>query len=212
IILTRRLIILTRCRRDPSGNPSNYLHACDVYVYARESHAQSLTKPSPRASGGWAVRFPKGGCMARRRIVGAAATALSLPLLLLVPASANASTSAAAAAAVAPTTQSDIRELSRTKFAFNGKVVELPKRYEPRVGARAATAAVETPPVGTVRLLPALDDFQGIIYIKEYTLRGVGENIEVWVANDLAFPAGDCRGADSTVVTDQQVADLITEF
>ncbi|HLT10760.1 MAG TPA: peptidase M6 immune inhibitor A [Micromonosporaceae bacterium] len=150
--------------------------------------------------------------MARRRIVGAAATALSLPLLLLVPASANASTSAAAAAAVAPTTQSDIRELSRTKFAFNGKVVELPKRYEPRVGARAATAAVETPPVGTVRLLPALDDFQGIIYIKEYTLRGVGENIEVWVANDLAFPAGDCRGADSTVVTDQQVADLITEF
>ena len=39
-------------------------------------------------------------------------------------------------------------------------------------------------------------------------------NIEVWVADDLAFPAGDCRAQipNSTTVTDAQVADLVTEF
>ena len=39
-------------------------------------------------------------------------------------------------------------------------------------------------------------------------------HIEVWVANDLAFPAGDCRTQipTSTQITDAQVADLITEF
>ena len=34
------------------------------------------------------------------------------------------------------------------------------------------------------------------MYRKDYTLRGVGDKIEVWVANDTAFPAGDCRNAD----------------
>ena len=38
--------------------------------------------------------------------------------------------------------------------------------------------------------------------------------IEVWVANDTAFPAGDCRAQipNSTTITDAQVAHLITEF
>ena len=41
-----------------------------------------------------------------------------------------------------------------------------------------------------------------------------GSNIEVWVANDLAFPAGDCRAQipNSTTITDAQVAHLISEF
>lgn len=34
----------------------------------------------------------------------------------------------------------------------------------------------------------------------------------MWVANDAAFPAGDCRGAASTQVTDAQVASLVTQF
>ena len=58
----------------------------------------------------------------------------------------------------------------------------------------------------------ALDDFNGLIYFKPYTLRAVGANIEAWVANDTAFPAGDCRGAASTVVTDAQVQAMVTEF
>jgi len=80
--------------------------------------------------------------------------------------------------------------------------------------APRAAAADPTPAVGTVRQWIALDDFNGILYRKDYTLRGVGEKIEVWVANDTAFPAGDCRTQipDSTTVTDAQVARLIEQF
>ena len=47
-------------------------------------------------------------------------------------------------------------------------------------------------------------------------LRGIGDNVEVWVAKDIAFPAGDCRntvgGGEGIVVTDAQVASFIHEF
>ena len=82
--------------------------------------------------------------------------------------------------------------------------------------ARAQTrAAAETPPVGTVRQWLALDDFNGILYRKDYTLRGVGEKIEVWVANDTAFPAGDCRRADPELDArspTRRSQRLVTEF
>lgn len=45
---------------------------------------------------------------------------------------------------------------------------------------------------------------------KEFTLRSVGENVEVWVANDLSFPEGDPRPAH--VVTQEQVDKLTKEF
>ncbi|MDM5329591.1 immune inhibitor A domain-containing protein [Neobacillus sp. CF12] len=45
---------------------------------------------------------------------------------------------------------------------------------------------------------------------KPFTLRSVGENVEIWVANDLAFPAGDTRPAH--VVTQEQVDKLRDEF
>lgn len=45
---------------------------------------------------------------------------------------------------------------------------------------------------------------------KEFTLRSVGENIEIWVANNLAFPKGDPRPAP--VVTQAQVDKLRDEF
>ena len=70
--------------------------------------------------------------------------------------------------------------------------------------------------VGTVRKWPALDDEQGVVYTKQYVLRGVGDNVEVWVAKDIAFPAGDCRntvgGGEGIVVTDAQVASFVHEF
>ena len=73
--------------------------------------------------------------------------------------------------------------------------------------------------VGTVRKWPALDDAQGTVYSKQFVLRGVGDNVEVWVAKDLAFPAGSsgaCRntvgGGEGIVVTDEQVASFIDEF
>lgn len=45
---------------------------------------------------------------------------------------------------------------------------------------------------------------------KPFTLRSVGENVEIWVANDLAFPAGDSRLPH--VVTQAQVDKLRDEF
>ncbi|AGL18342.1 immune inhibitor A domain-containing protein [Actinoplanes sp. N902-109] len=101
----------------------------------------------------------------------------------------------------------DTREPVRRTYAIGG----LGKR-ESRFGRRAIARAAPTPEVGTVRAWLGLDDAEGSLYRKDYTLRGVGEHIEVWVADDLAFPAGDCRPARSVAVTDAQVSGLISEF
>ncbi|MFC0272386.1 peptidase M6 [Metabacillus herbersteinensis] len=45
---------------------------------------------------------------------------------------------------------------------------------------------------------------------KEFTLRSVGDNVEIWVANDLSFEEGDPRPAQ--VVTQNQVDKLRDEF
>jgi hypothetical protein len=93
-------------------------------------------------------------------------------------------------------------------------------RLQMHTSAGAATA--ETPAVGTKRQWLSLDDEKGMLYLKEYTLRGVGKNIEVWVASGAA-PDGvigtdmlpeDCRRAvpDSTTVTDDQVKYLMNQY
>ena len=46
--------------------------------------------------------------------------------------------------------------------------------------------------------------------LKTFTLRSVGENVEIWVANNIAFPAGDSRPVP--VITQQQVDKLRDEF
>lgn len=85
--------------------------------------------------------------------------------------------------------------------------------------------------VGGVKTWLALNDATGSIYLKNYTLRGVGEHVEVWVANNLAFPNptmlnpltadptdvftyNDCRNLDPArlTITDAQVNYLISEF
>jgi hypothetical protein len=124
--------------------------------------------------------------------------------------------SAPTVAAAPDGAKSDIRELSRKDFTFEGQPASA--LTSQRASARAMTAdvstAAETPPVGTVRQWLGLDDALGRIYRKDYTLRGVGNKIEVWVANELAFPAGDCRNSTpgTTEITDAQVASLINEF
>jgi hypothetical protein len=115
----------------------------------------------------------------------------------------------AATAAAAPPNASEAREVPP------GKTYSTERLGLNRPQARAfAAPEADTPPVGTVRQWIALDDVQGILYRKDYTLRGVGDKIEVWVANDIAFPAGDCRLQipSSTVITDAQVARLVSEF
>jgi hypothetical protein len=67
--------------------------------------------------------------------------------------------------------------------------------------------------VGDARIWLALNDYAGSIYLKTYTLRAVGNHAEVWVANNLNFPAGDCRNdGNRNVVTDSQVQYLINQF
>ncbi len=77
----------------------------------------------------------------------------------------------------------------------------------------ASAAAAADPPLGTSRLMVVLNDFTGQYELDYFTLRGLGQHIEVWVQEDIDFPAGDCRN-DGTrnVVTDTQIAGLISEF
>ena len=66
--------------------------------------------------------------------------------------------------------------------------------------AQALAPNAAPPVVGEQRTWLALDDAEGTLYPKVYTLRGIGEHIEVWVASDsddisdgTKFPGEDCR-------------------
>ncbi|GAA4449975.1 immune inhibitor A domain-containing protein [Phytohabitans houttuyneae] len=149
--------------------------------------------------------------MARRRLVAAAAIAVLVPLSVL-PAAAGPARPEASPGVPAG---SDVRELTREDFTLDGRPVRTPGRYDAKARARSGTRpAADTPPVGTRRQWLGIDDVEGKIYRKDYTLRGVGRHIEVWVADDLAFPDGDCRARvpGSTEVTGAQVADLVARF
>jgi hypothetical protein len=81
--------------------------------------------------------------------------------------------------------------------------------------------APPTPPagVGDERTWAALDLAKNSDHPKDYTLRGIGEHIEVWVASDeddvssgIRFPGDDCRNDERVVITDDQVNHLINEY
>lgn len=130
----------------------------------------------------------------------AAVALLLLPLLAVAE--------PAAAAPAAPPAQ-DVRELTRTSLTLEGRPIPAARSGFAR---RARIAPGPTPALGTRRQWLGLDDVKGSLYRKDYTLRGVGEHIEVWVADDLAFPADDCRPARSTRITTEQVGALVQEF
>jgi hypothetical protein len=150
--------------------------------------------------------------MVRKRLVMTAAAVLALPILVVLPGSPASAAPAKAPAASSASTTSDTREMTRKNFTLDGKQVDTSKMAKP--AQKRSLAAAATPPVGTIRQWLGSDDFNGRLYRKDYVLRGVGEHIEVWVAVDTAFPAGDCRNAvaNTTTVTDAQVASFITQF
>ena len=88
-----------------------------------------------------------------------------------------------------------------------------------RAEAAKLPRALAPPVVGDERFWLAFDTTQGD-YVKQYTLRGIGDNIEVWVSSDedevsrgLEFPDGDCRNDGvRNVITDDQVNYLIDQF
>ncbi|HEX2105906.1 MAG TPA: choice-of-anchor J domain-containing protein [Solirubrobacteraceae bacterium] len=149
----------------------------------------------------------------RRALVSASALAL---FVLAVPAA------TANAAGPAPGTVETGPDYNKGKpLPWRAAPRVTPARLGARFAARASrarrarariTAVGERPVVGTVKSWPALDDAEGLIYLKDYTLRAVGEHIEVWVANDIQFPANDCRNGARTVVTDAQAQYLAREF
>lgn len=62
---------------------------------------------------------------------------------------------------------------------------------------------------GPTKYFMAYDSVNGY-YIKPYTLRGLGENVAVWVANDLSYPENS--GRQTPTVTQELVNQLIHEF
>ena len=91
---------------------------------------------------------------------------------------------------------------------------------EIRQASTATSAAVTAASVvGDEKFWLAVDFQEGFLYLKAYTLRAIGDNIEVWVASDedevstdTNFPDGDCRNGERTTITDAQVAYLVDQF
>ncbi|MFC7532850.1 peptidase M6 immune inhibitor A [Actinoplanes sp. GCM10030250] len=102
----------------------------------------------------------------------------------------------------------DVASLIPDRLTLNGKPLP-PASYTPKPAARRAAA--DTPAIGTVRSWAGLNVLDNDVYRKDYTLRAVGTHIEMWVANDLTFPAGDCRG-NATEITDAQLGAVMREF
>jgi immune inhibitor A len=55
-----------------------------------------------------------------------------------------------------------------------------------------------------------LNDYLGGYQLATYTVRAIGQHIEVWVQDNLDFPAGDPR--NPVTVTDDQIAYLVDQF
>lgn len=94
-----------------------------------------------------------------------------------------------------------------------GKSLKLQKSKVAQPRSSMAAQSATDPTVGSTKTFLALNDDQNRIYLKSYTLRGIGDHIQVWVANNTAFPDGDCRNTlGLTQVTDDQVNNFVHEF
>jgi hypothetical protein len=116
----------------------------------------------------------------------------------------------------------------------NGQVVTISKRslrksaWRRKARARTARRAGvrplshnQTPPaIGEERMWLALDNAQGFFYRKRFTLRALGDHVELWVASPVPrlgavgtdFLPGDCRNGPRTTITEAQVNYLRDEF
>jgi hypothetical protein len=94
----------------------------------------------------------------------------------------------------------------------DGKALSLDKSMS-RQRARSSAAAAADAEVGTSKTWLALNDVTGQIGLKSYTMRGLGDHIQVWVADDTKFEASDCRNTlGLTDITDAQVSSFVHEF
>ena len=154
--------------------------------------------------------------MARTRRAAVWATAASAAMIatMALHAPAQANPSDPGPAKIAKGKNGDIRKVG-TNYNHGRKLpISKAESQKAPAAAQAQVAANGDAEVGDVKSWLALDDTQNRIYRKNYTLRGLGNNIEVWVANDRAFPSStDCRNQlNLTDITDGQVSNFINEF
>ena len=102
----------------------------------------------------------------------AAGTAALMAAACLAGMATVASAAPSKASLATASSRSGIREVPPGKKYSTAKLGAV-RRQSARARALAAPAA-PTPAVGTVRQWIALDDFNGLLYRKDYTLRGVG--------------------------------------
>ena len=133
---------------------------------------------------------------------------------------------AAAPATSANTQRFDI-EAKHAREAVRNGVLPLERAVTTQSTERAgqASAGVSTlaadPPLGTKRMMPVLDDVFAVYRIREFTLRAIGEHVEIWVQTQVEttgfmvsgtnFLPGDCRNGRTTI-TDAQLASMVHEF
>ncbi|QIK65702.1 peptidase M6 [Nocardioides sp. HDW12B] len=136
----------------------------------------------------------------------AVAIALGLPTLPAGAAPAPAPDPSGPASA-APSGTDDTRE-----FVPSAKTPRLDRGESVTARRQARADATGAPQVGDTRSWLANDDIYGP-YLKRYVLRGMGDNVQVWVANDRAFPTDDCRNdLGLTEITKKQVSSFVDEF
>ncbi|WP_432513092.1 peptidase M6 [Kineococcus sp. SYSU DK001] len=131
---------------------------------------------------------------------------------------------ATAAAAPAPAGQGLPADVRLLDGDYKGGAA-LPLTAQARARTTLAAPQGGEPGVGDRRDWPSLidggvtpdgEEVSAATSVRGYTLRGLGDHIEVWVADDLSFPQGDCRNALGdgalTTVTDAQAQTFADEF
>ena len=79
--------------------------------------------------------------------------------------------------------------------------------------AAVAEAATASPSLGTKKFWPLINFNTGGADFEQFTLRAVGDKIEIWVADSIDFPESDCRNDGvRNVVTDAQVSYFAGQF
>jgi len=151
--------------------------------------------------------------------------ALWLSFVLALSAVVVMAVSAASAGGATTATRVDVNTKHASDVVERGTlpVERAPAASLKTMGRSSVTAsAAADPPLGTVRLMPVLDDVNGLYRFRQFTLRGLGQHVEVWVQSQASdgqgisginFPTGDCRNDGvRNVVTNAQIAGLVTEF
>ncbi len=99
---------------------------------------------------------------------------------------------------------------------FDGAKLDLPVSARPSSARTEQAGIASAAAIGDTKDFLTIDFVGGFYFFKTFTLRGLGDHIEVWVASSdddvssgLDFQPGDCRNGARTVVTDEQVQYLV---